>query len=275
MNIACPTHEGYIHHSSIGFIQHDKNIPRGDTGNMPETNELHEKISRRLQEIGMTARAASLAATGKPDAITMIRRGATPSATRLMQLADVLGVEPSYLMGNVTPPPSSIIFPSTARNAPEMPIVPRGLARDVPIYGTALGADLELKDNGHHDVETMHIMMNEVLDYARRPPSMAARRDIYAVFVVGDSMYPRWSSGELAFVDPKRPPSIGDDVILQLRNRNNTEEDEIEVALIKRLQRRTGSGVKLEQFNPPLDFSLDVDRIASIHRVIPYSELLG
>lgn len=155
------------------------------------------------------------------------------------------------------------------------PFNPSELPRDVPILGTATGAMLEVQTNGA--VERIEeIELQEEIGFARRPVSLANNRKAYALYVAGDSMYPRYAGGELVYVDPRRQPMIGDDVIVQLVGdiREDADPAEIKHVLVKRLVRNTASHLELEQFNPAITFKLAKANIASVHRVVPYTELL-
>ena len=144
----------------------------------------------------------------------------------------------------------------------------RPLARDLPIYGTALGGEVTIDGC---EVEQIELDTGDVIGWAKRPTPLAGRADVYAVYVQGASMYPRYDGGDLAYGEEKRPPHIGDDVIVYLRN----GEDRAGACLIKRLVRRSASYVELEQFNPACTFKIDTARILKMHRVIPYGELLS
>ena len=157
---------------------------------------------------------------------------------------------------------------------PEIPTL-KGQPKDVPIYGTALAADLAFDDNGDGSpVEQTLFEMGEVITYARRPPGIAADMKVYALYVSGSSMDPRYRPGDPLFVDPRKPPSIGDDVVVQLIGTQD-DEPQIVAGLIKTLVRRTGSHIELEQYNPQTRFRVPMDRVAHIHRVIPTNELFG
>jgi len=150
----------------------------------------------------------------------------------------------------------------------------RGLARDIPVYGTALAVDLEFDENGHAEpVEQTLFEMGEVITYARRPPAVAQDAKVYALYVSGSSMEPRYRPGDPLFVDPRKPPAIGDDVVVQLVSKD--DDPEIIAGLIKTLVKRTGSYLELEQYRPAIRFRVPMDRVAHIHRVIPASELFG
>jgi phage repressor protein C with HTH and peptisase S24 domain len=157
------------------------------------------------------------------------------------------------------------------------PINAVALPKDVPVHGTALGGDLAI-DGITHDmkVEQTVLEISDVIEMVRRPPSFAGNRSLYAVYVAGSSMEPRYEPGDLLYVDPRRPPSIGDDVIVQLRDGNGHDgEDRVICALIKRLVRRSTAGVELEQYNPPLRFTIAVHHVAAVHRVVKMGEVLG
>lgn len=141
-------------------------------------------------------------------------------------------------------------------------------AKSVPLLGTAFGTELEEIEG----VETTELMMSEVLDYIARPPSLANDDEAYAVTVIGDSQSPRFEAGELAFVSPKAPVNVGDDVLVQLRSLNDNDEGSqlagrISLVLLKRLVKRTATFVELRQFNPDKTFRVPIARVRRIHRV--------
>lgn len=139
--------------------------------------------------------------------------------------------------------------------------------KPVPLLGTAFGS--EWPDD--IEVETTELRLAEVLDNVARPPSLAGHDEAYALTIIGDSMAPRFEPGEIVFVSPKLPVSIGDDVIVQLRapggEQTIDESDRITDVLIKRLVRRSGSFVELRQFNPDKTFRVPIERVRRIHRV--------
>lgn len=155
------------------------------------------------------------------------------------------------------------------------PLNPRDMPRDVPILGTATGAMLEVQSNG--DVARIEEMeLHEEIGHARRPAALDSNRKAYALYISGDSMYPRFAGGEMVYVDPRRQPMIGDDVIVQLVGdiRPDADPAEIKHVLVKRLVRNTASHLELEQFNPAITFKVPKSKIHSVHRVIPWVELL-
>ena len=122
------------------------------------------------------------------------------------------------------------------------------------------------------------LRFRDVADYSAAPhlapPQPISGAEAYALYVAGSSMEPRYRPGDPLFVDPKRPPAIGDDVVVQLRSETGGDV-EITAGLIKTLARRTGSYLELEQYQPAIRFRVPMERVAHIHRVIPPKELFG
>lgn len=134
------------------------------------------------------------------------------------------------------------------------------MPRDLPVLGTAAGSK-----SGAFQLE------NVIIDYVRRPPALMGAADVYAIYVVGDSMEPMIMAGELRFVHPHRPVHIGDVVVLQARN---GEEAPIQ-AYIKRLVRRTKDKLVLRQLNPETTLEFRADAVVAIHKVLTMNDLFG
>src|SRR3546814_7573817 len=93
------------------------------------------------------------------------------------------------------------------------PFNPHDLPRDVPIHGTAMGGSLEVRSNGELSQIEETLVEDGVVGYARRSHSIDSNRKSYALYITGESMEPRYRAGDLVYVDPRRAPSLGDDVI--------------------------------------------------------------
>jgi hypothetical protein len=145
----------------------------------------------------------------------------------------------------------------------------QNLPRDVPVYGTALGTFTE-----NEVIEQTIVDRGEPLDYLLRPAGVVGRQGVYGLYVTGESQSPRFKPGEIVFVDPKRAPMIGDDVVVFLRK----EEDDGEAlaaVLLKELVRRGHNRIELRQLNPHAEFSIDARRVSAIHRVLTNADLYG
>lgn len=146
------------------------------------------------------------------------------------------------------------------------------MKRDVPIYGTALGA-VEVVDG--EAIEQTMLNTAETIGYLRRPVILDGRADVYGLYVQGSSMDPRYRDGATVFVETRKPPRIGDDVVVYLRQPDEHDGERVSCALIKTLARKTAHYVELEQYGPALTFKLPIERIDHMDRVIPFDELVA
>jgi phage repressor protein C with HTH and peptisase S24 domain len=135
------------------------------------------------------------------------------------------------------------------------------MIQDVPILGGASCGD-----------DGLFELNGQILGFARRPPKLVGVKDIYALYVYGDSMVPWREPRSIVFVHPHQPIEIGDYVVVQLVPEKGTSTPR---AYLKRLVRRTADSLRLHQYNPPQDISLPMKRVKSVHRVMDWSELLG
>lgn len=259
------SNEGNCPHLSTGYCPHDFLIDPRENARMDKPHEKAREIAARATELckqlNITDREASLDATGKPDMIRDMRRGRMPNFTRLESLAETLGTTVDFLLGKT---PSSV---PPGRRAPPIDRLPL----DVPVYGTALGADLPIREGDVvHEVERTILELTEAVYHIRRMPGIAGDRDAYGLTVVGMSMAPRYEDGDPLYVSPRKQPGIGDYVVVQM-----ADGGEVISALVKRLIGRTADAYELEQFNPPLRFRIARSAVAHIHRVVPPKELAG
>lgn len=148
--------------------------------------------------------------------------------------------------------------------------------QDIPILGTALGADRIVDDMA---VEQTYLYSDEIVGYAQRPVILNGRTDAYGVYVQGSSMSPAYEDGALVLVETKRPVRIGDDVLVYLRKTGDTDEADdghsARTVLLKRLIRRNASTVELHQFNPGMTFTISAKDVLKMHRVMTLSDLLS
>lgn len=137
---------------------------------------------------------------------------------------------------------------------------PMAMPADIPVMGTAAGSFV-----GAFKLE------NGVVDYVRRPPALSTARDIYAIFVEGESMVPEHKPGDLRFVNPHRPVMIGDSVIVQVRNGDHQPVE----AYIGHLLKRQPDVIILGKLNPESHVRIKRDTVKAIHKVLTMNDLFG
>lgn len=151
---------------------------------------------------------------------------------------------------------------STAEHDPDAPSAASqvGRARDVPELGIAVGgSDGDFSLNG------------TTIGYVPRPLSLM-RRDVFAVRVRSDSMYPRFREGTLLYVERHREPAVGDDGVFEM---HPDEEGRAGRAFIKELVSKNMHTVVVRQFNPMDEITYERRRLKAMYRVVPNNELLG
>lgn len=224
-------------------------------------DDLKSRVRERLKALDKTPRAASVDAGLHPDTIRNVlrERSVKPRADSLAKLARALECSVDWLIDAGAPSPPEPRPFGLWETSPEPP--PRAaMPRDVPVLGTAAGSA-----RGAFQLDTAAI------DYVRRPPGIGVSRDIYALYVVGSSMSPRFEEGELIYVSERRPARVGDYVVVQTVD----PRDGMVQAYVKRLARRTEAALLLEQFNPLAEIRIDATEVRAVHRILTLNELFG
>jgi len=140
------------------------------------------------------------------------------------------------------------------------------LPRDMPVFGTALGAEMIVEGEA---IEQTMLNSGDVIEYRKRPIIANGVDRIYGLYVQGSSMYPAHRDGAFLYAQRGASLRIGDDVVVYLRPQN--EEDDGARAthvLIKRLIRRSAQYVELEQFQPAKTFRIAMGSVLRIDRVL-------
>jgi len=182
-----------------------------------------------------------------------------PSHDHLAAIAGKLGVTVDDLFAEGRPGADAPLpgaqqagEPATARTT----IVTDGLVggRDFPVYACAQGGP-----------DGSLILSYEPIEMIRRPGPLIGVVGGFAMYIVGDSMSPRYEHGDLVLVHPTRPARAGDDVLVILRD---SAEDGARHAMVKQLVRRDDSAIKLRQFNPREEFTLKLEKIGGVHQIV-------
>lgn len=127
------------------------------------------------------------------------------------------------------------------------------LAATIPVYGQAVGGD-----------DGRFILNGNKIADILAPPALAGVRDAYAVYVVGDSMSPRYEAGEAVYVNPRLPIRRGDYVVVQIAG----NEGESPSAYVKRFRGRDARFLHLEQLHPAKRMDFPSKKVVSVHRIV-------
>ena len=183
-----------------------------------------------------------------------------PSRKHLAALIETLGLDPAVVVASSSASqPATTAAPARARLRTPIPDI-QDMPRKTPILGLAQGGD----------GDDMFYLNGQVADYARTPPRIAGRANVFAIWTSGDSMFPWRASGDLVYVE-ERPVRIGDYVILEMQ----PDAHDTRPAILKRLAGQTPTKIRLEQYNPQKTIEIDRRKIVRMLRVIDWPELLG
>jgi transcriptional regulator with XRE-family HTH domain len=163
------------------------------------TAALSAFLRTRLAELGLSASGASGAAGLERTAIRDIYRGSAPGTHKLAALATALRVPPERLLQlidaelpKVKPPASARV--QTVLDVNEAPMLDRQ-PYDLPLYRLE-----PTVDGPAGDLRVAQIA---------RPPTLHGREEAYAVYIADTLNAPLLLPGQIAYVDPSRPPQIG------------------------------------------------------------------
>jgi len=173
----------------------------------------------------------------------------------MTRLASALGIT----VGDLLPPrearPADTIQspPPRQQEAVPGPTLPARDPRDlIPVRSAARGGD-----------EQEMFLADGPIDYIARPHSLRHVRDAYAIYMIGESMFPRFRPGQLLHVNPYKPAQAGAGVVV-------TKTDN--AVLIKEFVRRTETTLVLQQYNPASELKYPLSEIRDLHTVVGLDE---
>lgn len=213
-----------------------------------------ERVKARRTELGYSQSELARRAGGiSYQAVQQLEAGG--GSKHLVAIAKALGVSAEWLAGGT----GAAVNPSTENDtstpSPAAKVPTDNLIR---VLGMAeCGPDGESLWNG------------DVVDYVPRPPNLAGATRAYAVFAQGTSMEPRYHAGELVYIHPDKPVTPGCYVLVQLAPK---EDGQPPRAFLKRLVKRSGVKIVLQQFEPAKNFEIKSSDVVSMHRVVGSGE---
>lgn len=221
-----------------------------------------EKVRKLREAKGWSqtelARQMNVTPSVKPQTIQAIEAGKVRNPRNIVELADALGVTPNDLLvkeANDSDNKDLATIPKPLRQKPHNPLTD---TVTVPIFGKAVGG-----------VDGHFAFNGQDIGRAAAPPNLKNVPGSYAVYVSGESMEPRYYSGELVFVNPNRPPTRNSFVVVQIRP---GAEGEPPLGFIKQFMRQNGKHLVLRQFNPDKEIQVPVEDVVSVHRIVGSSD---
>jgi phage repressor protein C with HTH and peptisase S24 domain len=103
------------------------------------------------------------------------------------------------------------------------------------------------------------MFLEDGVGYTPRPANLAGVRAAYAIYMVGDSMEPRYEQGWLLHVNPFKPPTRGRDVVVYKND---------QTVLIKQFVGWNDDALVLRQLNPEATLRVPRDELAECHLIV-------
>jgi phage repressor protein C with HTH and peptisase S24 domain len=123
-----------------------------------------------------------------------------------------------------------------------------------------LGGDLvPIKSAGRGGTDQQMFLEDGPIGYTPRPANLNGVRDAYAIYMIGDSMEPRYEQGWLLHVNPFKPPTRGRDVVVYKTG---------QAVLIKQFVGWQGDHLILRQLNPDETLRIARTEIVECHLIV-------
>ncbi|HEV7370623.1 helix-turn-helix domain-containing protein [Arenibaculum sp.] len=209
---------------------------------------MEDNVLRVLRErAGLTqGQLADRAGTSQGQIAKLERGERKLTVDWAVKLARELGAEPIDLLPAVSG--EAAPRPPARASVPAAPVLRHQAARALPVRAAARGG-----------VDQEMYLEDGPIDWVGCPDWLVNAPDAYAMYVVGDSMSPRFRPRQLLFVSPRRPPAAGDGVIVVKKS---------QAVLIKELVGYGSDGVVLREYHPALrDFVVPTVEIDVVHTV--------
>lgn len=226
-------------------------------------HQPHERLRvARLASNFITARAAAEAMGVAPPTYMAHENGSrgltTPAAQRY---AEFFGVSLAWLLEGKGLDLADQDLERTRRllNAAKFAKIPvpilqeAGLPRRrLPVFGLASAGD-----------DGRFLLNGQKIAEVECPPMLMGVPDAYAAYVHGESMIPRYESGETVWVNPHIPPRRRDYVLAQIA----TDDPTVYAGYVKRFV-SFGDELHLEQFNPQKELAFPRAEVISVHKIV-------
>ena len=171
-----------------------------------------ERLRYLRQKAGLSQTQLAQRLGCTQQAIQRCETGQTNRPRYLYDAAKLFGVSYDWLSyghENTDYKPSSI-EPYSMKGVSELR---QSSDKDLPIMSLSIGGR-----------EGRYILTGDMGEYIARPPQLEGVQKAYALYIQDQSMEPRFLKGEIVYIHPGKPSSIGDFVCLTLNQiKGNTE----------------------------------------------------
>lgn len=189
-----------------------------------------------------------------PSAVSRMLKGERQmKQLETVQIAGFLGVSPDEILrhavDNAVPAPAGDL-PRAGRGRPPS-VSPPAVGRMTDM--------IPIRSAGRGGNDQQMFLDDGPIGYTPRPANLGGVRAAYAIYMVGDSMEPRYEPGWLLHVNPFKPPIRGRDVVVYKQG---------QAVLIKQFVGWDGDTLVLRQLNPPDTLRIPRAEVRECHLVV-------
>jgi len=212
---------------------------------------LHQALQRAGASQADLARHLGLAAS----AISRLTSGERQvKAGEVPLIAAFLGVSPEEVLRHAVTDAGSAPSGEPARRGRP----PRSAAPS-PVSAPQGGNLVPIRSAGRGGGDQQMFLDDGPIGYTPRPSNLGGVRDAYAIYMVGDSMEPRYEQGWLLHVNPFKPPTRGRDVVVYKTG---------QAVLIKQFVGWQGDQLVLRQLNPDETLRIARAEVVECHLIV-------
>lgn len=186
-----------------------------------------------------------------PSAVSRMLRGERQmKLLEAVQTAQFLGVSQEEVLrraGDTDAPP-----PEPARRG-------RPPRTGAPFIAPSRQDTMPIRSAGRGGSDQQMFLEDGPIGYTPRPANLAGVRDAYAIYMVGDSMEPRYTQGWLLHVNPFKPPIRGRDVVVYKKD---------QAVLIKQFVGWNDDTLVLRQLNPDETLRIPRGDVVECHLIV-------
>lgn len=224
-------------------------------------DDLKERLKQVIERKGLSWDAASKQAGMERSYFSKLFDGAigNPRLDTIQKIARNLDVSPDWLVNGVESAPLIDVRSHGPGSHPPAPR-PDDMPNNIPVMGTAAG----------NHTRGAFKLGGDPVDYARRPPALVGAKDVYALYVEGESMVPQFWPADLVFVHPHKPVRVNDPVVVQTSYNEGEIEGTIGIYL-----RRDEQWVTIAKHNPKAEVKIRRGNDLKVHKILTNNELFG
>ncbi|MGH6967774.1 MAG: XRE family transcriptional regulator [Stellaceae bacterium] len=201
--------------------------------------ELSQQMAQRLKALRLAAgmslqKVADRAQTTKTQ-IDRLERGKRRLTIEWVgRIAHALGLDPEAVLAERGAPPRpsadggqrNMPAPRRKRELLRRYTVPSSGDRDLPVFGRGTG-------------DMIVIDRERPIDFTFRPPQLYDVEDAFAVYIIDDTMEPRYRIGQIVLVNPHLPIRVGDAAVILHHD---------DTAVIRELAARDGKELRMRAY---------------------------